>query len=314
MTLRPAVLSLAAAALMATLHPAFATAGAWMPAPGDHYSELRGSLFSADSYYDQFGFRHPLVGGGLHEDRALTSYNEFGWKKHVSFIFAIPAASVTRRTGNNAFNHTETGIGDLTFGLRAQVHGGPTAVAFELDWNPPGGYKRSLAPRDKKGRSLAVTGDTALAGIPDVAELAPTLGAGQQDLTGTLNLGTHIPHGFLELAGGYRYRDPNERLASQFLMNADIGFWLGPSLLAGGRYQGAIASGDGRTASDKVTEHLAGPLLVYRVDNHLDLIAGSLHSASAKNALHMDQFYVGLTVKQTRLNRLQGFLGGKQAP
>jgi len=57
-----------------------------------------------------------------------------------------------------------------------------------------------------------------------------------------------------------------------------------------------------------------GPYLLLRVDDRLDLTAGSWSTAMAKNALHYDQIYVALTFKQTKLNRLQGFLGGTQAP
>jgi hypothetical protein len=59
---------------------------------------------------------------------------------------------------------------------------------------------------------------------------------------------------------------------------------------------------------------LLGPVLVWRVDDRLDLVAGSWSTAMAKNALHYDQVYVALAFKQTKLNRLQGFLGGTKAP
>ena len=55
-------------------------------------------------------------------------------------------------------------------------------------------------------------------------------------------------------------------------------------------------------------------MLVWRVDDRLDLPAGSWSTAMAKNTLHYDQVYVAVTFKQTRLNRLQGFLGGTKAP
>ena len=66
--------------------------------------------------------------------------------------------------------------------------------------------------------------------------------------------------------------------------------------------------------SPERTLHLAGPVLVWRVDDRLDLAAGSWSTAMAKNALHYDQVYVAVAFKQTRLNRLQGFLGGTTAP
>ena len=60
--------------------------------------------------------------------------------------------------------------------------------------------------------------------------------------------------------------------------------------------------------------HEVGPQLLYRVDDNLDAFAGSLHTASGKNVIHTDQYYVGVAVKRTRLDRLQGFLGGTKRP
>jgi hypothetical protein len=54
--------------------------------------------------------------------------------------------------------------------------------------------------------------------------------------------------------------------------------------------------------------------MLWRVDDRLDLTAGSWSTAMARNNLHYDQFYVALAFKQTKLNRLQGFLGGTKAP
>ncbi len=312
MYVRQVVPSLPIAAIAATLFCTAASAGAWIPVPGEYYSEIRGGVFSADSYHGTDGNRLPLLAGGLYEQRLLQLYNELGWKKNVAFVFGVPAVSVTRRTGGAGSSLTETGIGDLMAGLRLKLADGRTALALELDWNGPAGYRRDMSPRDALGHRFTVAGDTASGEVADVAELAPTLGAGQQDITGIVHFGTALPHGFVELSGGYRYRFEYEQMPSQMAAAADLGFWLGPSLLLGGRYQGAIAAGDADTPGDKVTVHLAGPILMYRVDDQLDVFAGSMHTASAENALHIDQVYVGLAVKHTRLNRLQGFLGGKR--
>ena len=269
----------------------------WLPQPGDHTFELRASVFAADSYYDLSGDRHPLFQGGLREERSFTSYSEFGWKKNVSAFLEVPALSVTRRTGGAGFNETETGFGDVRFGLRRRL---ASSAALEVQWNAPMGYDRRLVPN---------------------------LGEGRQSFVGTLELGSAIGRrGFIEVSGGYRYYLDKFAPTNQALAGGTLGLWLGSRLLAAGRYQGAFgAKSDGDyqalngdavpgTTNDQISVHLAGPMLVYRVDEHLDLIGGSLHTASAKNALHVDQFYVALAVKQTRLNRLQGLLGGTRQP
>ena len=95
---------------------------------------------------------------------------------------------------------------------------------------------------------------------------------------------------------------------------ADAGFWVGSSLLLSGRYSGAIASGEGETLEDEETVHRVGPEIRWRVDDFLDVFAGSMHSASGENVLHADEYFVGIATRKTSLNRLQGFLGGTRRP
>ena len=64
----------------------------------------------------------------------------------------------------------------------------------------------------------------------------------------------------------------------------------------------------------ETTQHLAGPVLLFRVDDGLDMMAGSWSTASGKNVLHYVQIYLGVSFRQTKLNRLQGFSGTTQAP
>jgi hypothetical protein len=298
MIARSAVSSLLLASVLLASAPALADP--WLPEPGDRYYELSASVFSADSYYDLTGARSPLTAGGLHEERGFVSYSEFGWKKNMSALLEIPALSVTRRAGApGGFNATETGFGDLRFGLRRRL---ASSAALEVQWLAPRGYDRALNPH---------------------------LGEGRQSFVGSLELGGALGgRGFVEVSGGYRYFMDKNAPTDQVLGGATLGLWLGQKLLVAGRYRGSFGaepdanntfvalSGDAipTTTNARITTQLAGPMLVYRVDDHLDLIGGSLHTAAAKNALHLDQFYVGVAVKQTRLNRLQGFLGGTRKP
>jgi hypothetical protein len=267
------------------LGPASSIAGAWLPGQGDFYSEIRATYFSADTYRNADGDRVPL--GGVAEQRELVSYSEFGWWKRGTFVIAIPATSITLRDDSGVFERTETGLSDLLLGMRVGLLDGPAALSIEADWKAPLGYDRRLTPR---------------------------LGDGQQDLSGLLQFGASLEpvNAFIDLAGGYRYRadDP----ADQIVARADVGFWVGSSLLVAGRYQGALASGDGETPADETSVHLAGPVFVWRVDEFLDVFAGSVHSAAGENVLHADQFYVGIATRKTRLDRLQGFLGGTRRP
>jgi len=282
-------------------------------APGDHYNAIGGSYFGSDSYYNFDGNRSPLQQGGLHEERALFSYNEWGWTKGRTFILGFPYKGVTRREGApSAEERSETGFGDLLVGVRFKLKDGPRALSLEGDWNPPMGYNRNLSP---------------------------SIGVGASSLIGKLQFGAEMgSRSFVELEGGYRYYIDKVSPTDQMVAGATVGFWLGQSILIAGRYVGHFGKssqdttyqalvntspqGDTwstsdavpGTTNDAVSTQLAGPMLVYRIDDRFDVIAGSLHTASAKNALHVDQFYVAVAVKQTHLNRLRGLLGNTRNP
>ena len=308
-----------------------AQAGPWLPAPGEYYTELRGGLFSANSYHDDAGDRVSL--GGEWEERSLLNTVELGWKKRMSFFLSAPVMSVTRR--DDFGSQTSTGLQDLTIGLRRGLHQGNSALALEFDWKTPLGYGQRDLPADL------------VAGIPARPRSLfadPFYGGGLQQLSASLLYGTPLgKRGFLQMGAGAGYRflslspkdstgtgtylldaagDPlpvnrrsyaAEAHSVPFLASADLGWWITRSLLVGGRYSGmsTLAHGDSVPAQ---AIHLMGPYLLLRVDERLDLVAGSWSTAMAKDALHYDQFYVAVTFKQTKLNRLQGFLGGTKAP
>jgi hypothetical protein len=279
-----------------------AHAGPWLPAPGEYSTELRGGVFAADTYHDDAGNRFDL--GGKWEERSLRGTVELGWKKRLSVVMSAPFISATRVDVLGSTTSTE--LEDFRFGLRYGIYQGRTALAAQLDWEAPLGYSRKS--------SL----------------FADSLhGGGLEQLSLSVLLGTPLTRrGFLQVGAGYGYRylsisrkasasgelTPAADMWSRpFLASADAGLWLTNSLLLGGRYAGTMTVSHGDLYPER-TVHLAGPVLVWRVDDRLDLSAGSWTTAMAKNALHYDQVYVAVAFKQTKLNRLQGFLGGTKAP
>ncbi|HEY3215115.1 MAG TPA: hypothetical protein VGK93_01345 [Candidatus Eisenbacteria bacterium] len=312
----------AASALLCTavFLPAFAypvMAGPWSLAPGEYYSEFRTGVFVTGSYFDAGGDLRGLLGGGQIEEHSLLSYTELGWKKRLTFVLGIPAKSVTRRFGAGAdtsYRPTATGLADGLVGLRYGLANGRTALALELDWKPPLGYERKpfLGHRDSVNAG-DTSGDGDSLDVNRARQLgSPTLGEGQQDLTLALHLGTVLSFGFFQVAGGYRYRfdDP----ADQIVASADLGIWARRSWLIAGHYEGEFAAADADRPTDEVDRQRVGPVVVYRVDDRMDLIAATLHALAASNALHTHEFFVGFAFKNTRLDRLQGFLGGSKAP
>ncbi len=285
-----------------TLAPA-AAAGPWGLAPGEWFANLEGSTFSSSSFHLSNGSRADT--GLLVEQRALRAYAERGWKKRSSLVFALPAMSVTRREAQ--VQGTATGFQDVLLGVRYHLLNRAAAMAIEIDWSAPAGYNRHL---DSLGLHL---------------------GDGLQELSAELQLGTAMfGRGFAEGSIGYGYRylgigkrekgpvvagDPRTAKytwADRLITSADLALWVRPSLLVGGRYRGVVTLSNGKRVP-ATDAHLAGAVVLYRVDDRLDILAGSWSTASGKNTLHVDQVYVGVAFHRTKLNRLQGFLGGQQA-
>jgi hypothetical protein len=274
--------ALTLAAGCAVLIPAVCSADAWLLQPGEHYCELRASHGSAGEVFDALGARRDL--SELVQDRELLSYNEIGWFQRVSLVAALPARSLTLRQLSDG-SATATGFGDLRLGARVRILDGSTGLSVQGEWKAPLGYQHTQSPK---------------------------LGDGQQDFVGMLNLGTGFRalNAFLEVRGGYRYRmeEPGDRIE----LAADLGFWILESLLLEGRYAGFSSS-----EADFFPEseaHVAGPRVTYRVDDRLDVFAGSSHVVDGVNVAATNSYYAGVAFKQTRLNRLQGFLGGKRGP
>lgn len=281
----PRALRLAFALALFMLPPSTAAAAAWLLPPGDWASDIRGTFFNAETYYDADGERTRFEQGGVLEQRALEAWNEFGWKPRIAVFMAMPFVSTTRRFADDTRLPAQTVLGDMRLGARYAIKGGATALSANAIWKAPLGYNR---------------------------EIQPAPGLGQQDVTGTLAFGAPVAgRGFVEIEGGYRYRF--EAPADQMVARANAGMWFG-RLLVGGRYDGALAAGGGDTTADEISEHLVGPVFLYRVDDHIDLSAGSLHTAAGENVTHMNRVYVALTVKESGLHRLQGFFGNAQSP
>ena len=308
-----------------------AHAGPWSLSPGEYYSQFLGGWSSSDTYYDQAGGRYFLEKGGLVEERSLLSYTELGWKKNLSFVLGIPVRSVTRTEGavaNHAVLMTTTGFADAQLGVRYRISNGPSAAAVQLDWKPPLSYDRDLRlTREDSLLAGDTNGDGDSLNMFIARQLSrPILGDGQNDLTLSLHLGTALSkiRGFVQVDAGYRYRfeDPRDQLVG----GADLGFWLARSIMVAGRYKGNYTLetsglspvsekyGAGTDPNERFVRHRAGPMLIYRVDDRLDLIASTLHTFTAKNVLHTDEVFVGIAFRHATLNRYQGFLGNLKEP
>jgi len=297
-----------------------ARAGAWSLARGEYLSEVQTATYSTRTYYDAAGARIDFPAPGFKLEQLGFSWrNEVGWRKKLSLQFGITGLMVTGfdrtllGTTLATFAPTQTGLSQFDFGLHYNLTSGSRAAAIEVGWHAPAGYDR---------------------------ELSHGLGDARQEFSGRLNLGSSLgTRGFLEVSGGGSYRfhklgsstktanlDPLLTTNVYYDFGADMGLWLGRSVMLGGRYQGRmLGSTTGEGGPSNVhwigpmelrgdaqldeSAHLAGPFLLFRLDDRADLTAGSYSTPAGKNALHFDQFYISLAFKQSKLKRNQGFLG-----
>ena len=321
--------TVAAAAAVATVSIASAAWGSpWTLKPGEFYSELSGSVFSANSFYGNSEVRLWL--GGKLDERVVRSYNEFGWKKRAAVWIAVPFVSrAFAPFPSGAF--ASTGFGDIDLGLKLRLRSGTTPVALSLGWTAPLGGNRGLYP----GTSGNVGIDPSISPRFPGSNFTDTtlfFDAGLQSLTATLELGGSAGRRALwTLGGGARYRylefgqnDEDSagvttafrRAAMAAVGEATLGVWLRPSVLVTGAFRGEWTSWqtklyDGVVARDlEAVRMLAGPRLTYRVDDRMDVFAGSWHTPGGRHVLHHDQYYCGIAWKQTGLDRLAGALGG----
>jgi hypothetical protein len=298
---------------------AAAQAGPWSLSRGEYQSEVQTATFSTQSGYDADGtrltfYRPTDPGPGFKlEQLAFSWRNEVGWRKRLSLQFGVTGLVVTGFDGPPLAVPTQVGLSEFQLGLHYNIMNGSRAMAFEAGWRAPAGYDR---------------------------ELSPDLGDGRQEFSGRLHLGSSLgERGFFQLSGGGSYRfhklgsssakanlDPLLTTNVYYDFGADMGLWIGRSMMLGGRYQGRMlgsTTGEGGTsnvhwvgpielrgnAQLDESAHVAGPFLRVRLDDRLDMTAGSYSTPAGKNTLHFDQFYLSLAFRQSKLKRNQGFLG-----
>jgi hypothetical protein len=278
---------IACLAMVASLVPALANAGAWLPARGEYYSEISAAREFADTYYDKLGARYPFPLSVRREQRRLTFYNELGWKKSVSVQLGIPLVSETLNAPDFRYSSTETGFGDVQVGFRFKLHDGRTALALQSDYIAPAGYQTRTSPT--------------LGGNAAVAE--------QQLLYGT---GLKSWNMIVEAGLGYRSYFVGRR--SELTGAVTVSRWFGSSLLVSGHCYSLQTLAATKDSPEDFRYNRVGPELRYRVDDRLDVFVGSDHLASGRNVDHPDTYYAGVAYRQSKRDRLQGLLGNKTRP
>lgn len=272
--------------------------GPWSLAPGEYYVDVTGTSFRTSSGYDASG--HLTALGGTTEERSFRSYVELGWKPRWSLQLSVPFTTLTQSPRVGAAT-SATGLGDFGVGLRRRFTSGPNAASLQLLWETPAGNNPAISP---------------------------SVGDGMQKLSATLQFGgPFCKRAFWQVGGGYRFqyngatelkdqvlRSPESwQWPEHMVSNGAVAMWLG-NLQAAGLFAVDASSFRSLDYPRTVTSVALGTRFTYRTDGRLDAFAGSWHTPSGVNALALNQYYAGLAWKSTKLNRVQGFLGGDARP
>ncbi len=290
-----------------------ASAGSWSLDRGEYYTVVQASKYTTETLYSTDGDRIEFAQTNWKLQQMAASWRtQLGWRKRLNVLFGFTGLSVAGFDGPPRGVPTNTGLSEIELGLHYRLASGSRALALEALWTGPAGYDR---------------------------ELSTGLGDGRQQLSALLHWGSVLGRrAFAEASGGASYRyltiaspdstanlDPRKTSNVYVDLGAEVGFWLGRSTLVGGRYRGrllASTTGTGGPSNvhavgplvlagdDQLDEalHLVGPMLLFRLDDRIDLLAGSFSTAAGVNTLHFDQVYA-LAFKQSKLMRNQGLLG-----
>src|SRR5262249_1612114 len=304
MSARSACLALLVAAALAAPGRE-ASAGAWSLARGEYYTELSGSQYVTQTTYDGEGDRIPFPSPWKLQHLGGSWRTQLGWRKSLNLLFSVTGISVAGFEGPAALVPTETGLSVFELALHYRLANGDRALALEGLWQAPAGYDRGLS----RG-----------------------LGDGRQQFSALLHGGSVLgSRAYFEASGGASYRfhklgspddaanaDPRKTTNVYADFGAEAGFWVGqgggnrrplPGRILGSttgvgdagnvHYVGPMVI----TGDDQLDQsvHLAGPMLLYRLDERIDVLAGSYSTAAGKNTLHFDQVYIAFAFKHSQL-------------
>jgi hypothetical protein len=274
---------IAASALGATLaaaHPC--QAGPWMLTRNDYYIQLVGGGYTSDGIFNDDSERQLFPAGKDSAERAVNLYAEVGWRKNLDVIASLPFKQVYA-TASPPAQDVHTGFADALLALRYGWRGGDTPVSFQAGWRGPMGYD---------------------------PHLSPSLGDGRQTVFGAALMGAALPqfHGFVQGSAGFGYgfeRTSKDSSETTIFYSGDAAVWAGQRVLLAANFHGSTSS----TGSLDESFMELGPRVTVRVDDGIDILAGSSHTMTGRNVVHANRFYVGVAFKATRLTRYQGFTG-----
>lgn len=259
--------------------------GAWTVSPGEWYSEVSGGRIYANSWFRPDARNGAIPFEGRFQGFRVSSYNEIGWKKNTSVMLGIPFVTSTWRFYDES--RTISGLSDMLLGLRLRLRDDNPGFILDGGWQAPLGYNKNVGP---------------------------SLGDGRHKLWTELHAGTRLPliSGFVQASRGFFFISEDGELYGYTTVQAAT--WIGTRVLFGGHYGDFVPINSANEVSRLGTSYRAGPVLLFRVDDRLDISISGSRALFGRNSLETTQFQVALGFKQTKLNPLQGFLGTLQKP
>lgn len=291
------------AALAATMLAIPAAGDPWLPAPGEYAIDLQGvHVGSGGHFYNDIG--ETIHSSVLGEARHIQAINDLGWKSWVSFRLGARFSSVTLRLDPHPLSvvspdvFSRAGLSDMLVGMRFRLlDRGGLAMALETDWQLPLGYEKDVVP--SLGDGLHHFSAELQAGLP--------IAAFQGFAQGSLGYVTHLDLHMNPMKATHPVGSPT------IVFDTDVAGWIGNSVLVAARYAGYSSKAEGAFGLDRNKQSF-GPEVRYRIDDRMNVYVGASFDFAGRNALKENVYYLGLATQQTRLHRLQGFLGAGRRP
>lgn len=209
-------------ALAILVGPATASAGPWVPEPGDGYLKLSGSYFDATGVYDREG--RELQTDYSYSHAAIRAYGEVGLAPHLGLSASVPWMRSQNADKTSQTKYIKTGLGDLDLALQGGTTIGNVAISVVGQVRVPL-YPETISADAPSPQSLSQE------------ELArqryvPALGDGSVDVTARLEAGLslHPFPGWVTVAAGPKVRF--QGFGNGFEYAASAGAFLVPDRLA----------------------------------------------------------------------------------
>ena len=268
--------ALAAFCLLSGSAATAAAESAWTLERGGYAFENTFLLRSTKEVYDAEGVKVAIPDAKLSEFSSVASV-EYGLRNKVGFVFQVPIRSLNwKPTQAGEPNLRNSGLSDLTFGLRYRAVASAAVASLQADAIIPTGYSQAYS--------------------------VPALGNGKFQYGARALVGRTFAaiRGYLQVSGGYRVVTGEP--ADLWLAGAELGAFVASPVRVRALWHWNREVGD-----DPFTNEFGGRLTGdYRISDKVQLSAGADRTFGGQNVDAGTYFFLGFSVRGNSLGKFEG--------